>query len=975
MPEVRPPGFVARDAELARLTAALARPPAAVLIEGEAGIGKSRMLREYLATSAGRRHRPLLAACPPFRQPCTLGPVVDAARQAADDIRGLRLSDLAGALRPLFPEWAAVLPPAPEPLEDTTAARHRLYRALSELLDRLRVQVLVVEDLHWADEATVEFLLFLLTRQELRVSVVMTWRAEEVPPESPLRRLSSRLPAGTSWERITLDLLDVAATAELVGSMLPGGEVSEEFAKFLHAHTDGLPLAIEESVRLLRDCGDLRRHGSTWVRRHLDVLAVPPTVRDTVLQRAARLTAQAQTVLQAVAVLSDPSPEPVLLAVSGLPGDAGGRGLPAALGCGLLEEDIRPNGRGLISFRHALAARAIYDAIPARQRRELHLRAGRVLEDQSPLPTAQLTRHFREAGQTKEWCQYAEQAADLAMTVGDHPAAAALLHDLVTNAGLPADVVVRLTRRIPLNALTGYSSLAALIGSLRSLVDDAALGPAERAEAGVQLGRLLVNADEYEAGAAALERAVPGLAHRPADAAWTMIMLGWPGWTPWPAAAHRRWLDRGWAIAQQAPIPDDDRLLLAVNRTIGLLDLGEEAGWEAAAELPADASSPRQALQVARGLVCTGDAAMRWGRYGDARRRAGAALEVADRHDFLRLHGNALRSLAHLDWLTGAWSGLAERAMALAGQEEEPLTRVDGLLVGGLLDMAAGLWQSGEEKLELVIRDTRQRGLAGGSVEACAALARARLAAGRSGDALALTDEPMRVITTKGIWLWATDLAPVRVQALAAVGKTAEATKLITAFARGLRGRNAPAPQASLASCRATLACLRGDHDRGAALFGRASQAWQALPRPYEALLAQENQATCLLASGRSDAALSLLTDTHKRLSELGATGDAGRVERMLREHGVRPSHSWRGGRHGYGDQLSPRELEVVRLVAAGRPPREIAAELCRSPSTVYEQLGSAMRKLGVTSRTALAMHAVRAGLASGHDPQAPLPD
>ena len=112
-PEICPPGFVGRDTELARLSEALARPPAVVLVEGEAGIGKTRLVRELFASPSMRRRGSLVAACPPFRQPLTLGPVVDALRQTADDVRGLRLSALAGALRPLFPEWAAGLPPRP----------------------------------------------------------------------------------------------------------------------------------------------------------------------------------------------------------------------------------------------------------------------------------------------------------------------------------------------------------------------------------------------------------------------------------------------------------------------------------------------------------------------------------------------------------------------------------------------------------------------------------------------------------------------------------------------------------------------------------------------------------------------------------------------------------------------------------------------------------------------------------------------
>src|SRR5487761_1732314 len=95
------PGFVGRDRELAAFTQALAKGPSVILVEGEAGIGKSRLVREFLASPAGKARGALVACCPPFRQPCTLGPVADALRQAAGVVGALPLSPLAGALRPV----------------------------------------------------------------------------------------------------------------------------------------------------------------------------------------------------------------------------------------------------------------------------------------------------------------------------------------------------------------------------------------------------------------------------------------------------------------------------------------------------------------------------------------------------------------------------------------------------------------------------------------------------------------------------------------------------------------------------------------------------------------------------------------------------------------------------------------------------------------------------------------------------------
>jgi DNA-binding CsgD family transcriptional regulator len=158
----------------------------------------------------------------------------------------------------------------------------------------------------------------------------------------------------------------------------------------------------------------------------------------------------------------------------------------------------------------------------------------------------------------------------------------------------------------------------------------------------------------------------------------------------------------------------------------------------------------------------------------------------------------------------------------------------------------------------------------------------------------------------------------------------------------------------------------RGQHRRAEAFFGQAAEAWESLPRPHDVLLARENQACCLLADGRAGAGIALFSDVFQGLRRLGARGDAERVAARLRECGIQVWRGWSGGRRSYGAQLSPREIEVVRLVAAGHTNREVAAVLCRSPSTVKKQLTSAMGKLNVSSRVALAATAVEAGLVAG---------
>lgn len=326
-----------------------------------------------------------------------------------------------------------------------------------------------------------------------------------------------------------------------------------------------------------------------------------------------------------------------------------------------------------------------------------------------------------------------------------------------------------------------------------------------------------------------------------------------------------------------------------------------------------------------------------------------------------------MATTAHLDWFTGAWDGLAERAAALACQEDlQVIIRLEAELITARLHAARGDRDQAGDLLRAVFSETSRRRAVYDSVEPAAALARLALAANRLDDALAVTAELISIVAGKGIWLWAAELAPARADALAAAGRLSEAEELVTVFAQGLRGRDAPAPRAGLAVCRAILAEARGERAPAAALFARAAAAWQALPRPYDALLARERQAACLLAAGRPEAGLHLLRDVHQGLSRLGATADESRVAGVLREHGMAVPQVWRGGRRGYGSQLSPRERDVVRLVIVGHTNKEIASILFRSPRTVEGQLKSAMRKLGVTSRTALAVAALDKAAGAG---------
>lgn len=184
------PALVGRDDELARLVAAVSAPPVVAVVEGEAGVGKTRLVEELLASPELSGRRLLTGRCRQIREPFPLGAVIEAVRGLGEELRELDLGPVAGALRPLVPELAQWLPAAPEALDDRQAERHRVFRGLAELLTalaRIRPVMLVLEDVHWADGQTQEFIGYWLSSPGPDVALVITYRtpAPRCPPSRP----------------------------------------------------------------------------------------------------------------------------------------------------------------------------------------------------------------------------------------------------------------------------------------------------------------------------------------------------------------------------------------------------------------------------------------------------------------------------------------------------------------------------------------------------------------------------------------------------------------------------------------------------------------------------------------------------------------------------------------------------------------------------------------------------------------------
>ncbi|MFK3980768.1 AAA family ATPase [Micromonospora sp. NPDC050397] len=237
--------LVGRSGELAALRTAIADPPSIVLVEGEAGVGKSRLIEEALRDFGGRW---LLGQCDALREPFPLGPVLDALRDAAVDLPPVRrLSPLLGALVPVLPEIADRLPPALEPLSDQRAERHRLFRAAAAFLDTLGPVTLVLEDLHWSDQGTWEFLAFLGAHPPAGLAIILS-RRPGAPLGAPLAESLARSRARPPV-RVNVSPLARPETGRLAATLLGTRTLPEAFVAELFERTAGIPFVIEEVLR------------------------------------------------------------------------------------------------------------------------------------------------------------------------------------------------------------------------------------------------------------------------------------------------------------------------------------------------------------------------------------------------------------------------------------------------------------------------------------------------------------------------------------------------------------------------------------------------------------------------------------------------------------------------------------------------------------------------------------------------------
>src|SRR6204780_915384 len=318
-----------RDRYLADLTAwfgaAAEREGCIALLRGEAGIGKTVLLQEFAKRQ--RETRVLWGACDALFTPRPLAPLHDIARQTK------------GAL------LTAV---------NSGASRDEIFSAALDQLEREKALV-VFEDMHWADEATLDLLMYLGRRiHRTRAMLAVTYRDDEVGPRHPLRYVIGDLPRA-SVHRMSLPPLSESAVAQLACR-------AERPSKGLHTLTGGNPLFVTEVLAAAAD-------------------TVPSTVRDAVLARAIRLSPAAREIAELVCVVPRKAELWLLEQAAGLDE----AGIEGCLSIGMVRHED-----GSLAYRHELVRRAIEDSLSQTRLRSLHAQVLAVLEARPNVPAARV---------------------------------------------------------------------------------------------------------------------------------------------------------------------------------------------------------------------------------------------------------------------------------------------------------------------------------------------------------------------------------------------------------------------------------------------------------------------------------------------------------------------------------------------------------------------------------------------------------
>jgi len=407
--------FVGREREIEQLKEKLADAfsglGSVVMVVGDAGIGKTRLLQEFATYARLRGAQVLWGAAYEGEARLPYGPFAEALRDyvSRTSVETLRQAVTEGSsvLAPMAPELKAKLPDLPEPPPVAAEAEaYRLFQEVTEFLKNASTSaplVLVLEDLQWADKGSCSLLQHLARRLAgSRLLVAISCREAELEPSHPIREALPHLRRESGFWELPLKGLRESEVRELI-TVLAEHEVPQPLVLALHQETEGNPFFIQETLKHLIETEALYQEEGRWTSKTaISDFGLPESVRDVMERRLAGLSEECRRLLQVGAVLGRRFSLSLAQRVAELDEEVILRAVEEALAAQVVREQ-RQERRTYYQFTSTLLRENLYGRLSAPRRERLHLRAAHALEEAYPDRledyAAELAYHYREAGE------------------------------------------------------------------------------------------------------------------------------------------------------------------------------------------------------------------------------------------------------------------------------------------------------------------------------------------------------------------------------------------------------------------------------------------------------------------------------------------------------------------------------------------------------------------------------------------------
>jgi DNA-binding CsgD family transcriptional regulator len=956
-----------------------------VLVGGEAGVGKSRLVHELIDRARGAGARVLAGGCVelggggiPF------APLVAMMRELAGELTDEQLDEVLGPARAeigrLVPELNDGSSGAPMPERDPSTLLELIVGAIARLAADTPL-MLVFEDLQWADGPSLDLLALLVTRSTPGLLLVLTARSDELHRAHPFRRMAARWEQQRVAERLELERLGPPEVAAQIAAIL-GERPDGELVEFVAERSEGIPLFVEELLGAVRDG-----------RIEQDFL--PPSLRDILLARADLLSPDGQHVLRAVSAAAGWVPDRLLVTVAGLPEADLNAGLREAVGQQLLVVDGSGRGYG---FRHALARAAIHEDLLPGERAQLHRAYAEAIEQNigiaDDLDTSSMLAHH--------WLAAHDMARALPASVRAGRAAAAAW--VPSAAQRHFELALELWQQVPdaeqraevdhaelLGAAATAASQSGAVDRGLALVDQALTEIGDdssierRASLLVRRAELLTDLAREDEGLAVLEAAIALFDADMRTPAGAQVLCSFARSLARVEQIERAgvWSRRALEAAEAVDAVD---LKLQAQLVLGhaLAYGGDvEGGLELMHQTAIESHRVGLPWIACRVFVNLSDQLLMLGRYDEAIIATDEGMSMVEQSGLDRTMGAFMRgNRAEALMRSGRWQ---EAMAAMAPGAEAP-----GVFAGTLLLLRSELYlltgsrREGEVDLRDAVRHLRRSSAGQFALPLAALDAEFARSGGDLDSAREIVQRALAEASTEGEhrYRWPLLSLGARIEAeralaardagrpcpedadrrIASLRETAEATANTT-----------PGDRGHLALVRAEHAGMIGVGEPEA--WSDAVAACREMNEPFVLSYALLRHAEALIAAGDGDSAAAAAHEALALARAMGAAPRTEEIEALIRRARLRPasepvatvSENGEVSERAVPDELkrlglTSREREVLSLVAEGYSNSQIGDRLFISRKTASVHVSNILAKLGVSTRVEAAAIAHRLG-------------